>query len=254
MTVTLMQTELVWEDRDANLAHFNQLMAGILESADLIILPEMFSTGFSMNTEALAEKENGATIQWLQQKAGEMQSVLTGSVIIEEGGRYYNRLFWMRPDGTYDTYDKRHLFSMANEQDHFTAGHNRLVVELNGWRICPQICYDLRFPVWTRNRDDYDFMFFVANWPERRNFAWKSLLQARAIENQAYVVGLNRIGTDGNGVYHSGDSALIDPLGEVVFTEPDNPAIRTFTLSAERLNYVRTKFPFLQDRDDFELK
>lgn len=254
INITLLQTELVWEDKAANLAHFSQLLAGINEPTDVIILPEMFSTGFSMRPEALAEPNEGRSVQWMREKAQQLETVLTGSMMTEENGNYYNRLYWVWPDGSYQYYDKRHLFSMAQEQDHYSAGKGKLIVELKGWRIFPQVCYDLRFPVWLRNNNDYDFMFFVANWPERRNFAWKNLLQARAIENQAYVAGVNRVGTDGNGVYHSGDSTLVDPLGEVVFTEADNPAVRTFTLSAERLQHVRERYPFLNDRDTFELK
>lgn len=254
LKVTLVQTELAWEDRDANLLHFDQLLDGIDEATNLILLPEMFSTGFSMKPEGLAETLEGRTVAWLKDRATKSKAVVCGSIIIEEEGKYYNRLVWMQPDGNYHTYDKRHLFTMANEQDHYTAGKERLIVELNGWKVCPQVCYDLRFPVWNRNKGDYYVLLFVANWPERRSFAWKNLLQARAIENQAFVLGLNRVGTDGNKVYHSGDSTVLDPLGEILFTKADQAFTQTFTLSAQRLQYVREKFPFLPDRDDFEVR
>ncbi|GIV34095.1 MAG: hydrolase [Chitinophagales bacterium] len=254
LKVTLIQTSLYWENAEANLQQYAHLISQLQEETHLIVLPEMFSTGFSMRAAGLAEPMDGKTMQWMRQQAAAARAVITGSLIIRENNHYYNRLVWMRPDGSFACYDKRHMFRMANEDQHFTPGKSRLIVTLHGWRFCPQVCYDLRFPVWNRNRNDYDAFIIVANWPERRNFAWKHLLQARAIENQAYVIGVNRIGTDGNGVYHSGDSALIDPLGEVVYTEADTPFVKTLLLSAERLHYVRTKMPFLQDADDFEIK
>ncbi len=254
LKVTLIQTSLHWENIEENLKHFGQLFSKIHEQTDLIVIPEMFSTGFSMNTKRLAEKMDGKTIQWLKEQSEKTGAVITGSVIISDNGNFYNRLIWMRPDGTYDTYDKRHMFGMGEEDKFYTPGEKRLIVSLKDWKICPQVCYDLRFPVWNRNRNDYELLIFVANWPERRNFAWKHLLQARAIENQSYVIGVNRIGNDGNGIYHSGDSALIDPLGEVIFTQADTAFIKTMTISKERLEYVRAKMPFLQDADDFEIR
>ncbi len=254
LRVTLVQESLHWENVTENLRQFASFIRQFKNATDVIILPEMFSTGFSMNTSALAEEMNGKTVSWMKMMAAEVNAVITGSIIISENGNYYNRLIWMRPDGTQEHYDKRHLFSMGDEDKHYSAGNKRLIVSLNGWNICPQICYDLRFPVWNRNRNDYDLLIFVASWPEPRNFAWKHLLQARAIENQSYVIGVSRIGNDGHAIYHSGDSALIDPLGEVVFTQADTAFAKTFTISKERLEYVRSKMPFLKDADEFEIK
>lgn len=252
LKVTLVQTALHWEDVELNLAHFDNLLSKIEAPTDLIILPEMFSTGFSMNT-GLAEEMDSKTMQWMHRKSDEVRSLITGSLIIKEQDKFYNRLIWMAPSGEYQTYDKRHLFGMGNEPDFYTAGNTRLIITLKGWQINPQICYDLRFPVWNRNRGDFDCQIFIANWPERRNFAWKNLLQARAIENQAYVIGVNRIGNDGNSIYHAGDSAIIDPMGEVIFTEADTEFVRTFSISRERLNYVRNKMSFLKDADNFTI-
>ncbi len=250
INVTLIQTALHWEDAPANRAHFSELLAGIQPgSTDLILLPEMFPTGFSMKPKQLAETMDGPSIQWLHVQAAKLGAVITGSLIIKEGDKYYNRLIWMRPDGTYAQYDKRHLFSYAGEDKHYTAGKERLILELKGWRICPLVCYDLRFPVWSRNRKQYDLLLYVANWPERRSYPWKQLLIARAIENQCYVAAVNRIGADGNHINHSGDSALIDPLGEVLFTKAHEPVVQTFTLSQAHLTEVREKFRFLDDAD-----
>lgn len=252
LRITLVQTPLHWEKATENRALFDGLLADVkTSSTDLIVLPEMFSTGFSMQPDVLAEAMDGPTLEWLRAKASEKGAVITGSLIIAEHGHYYNRLVWMRPDGSYECYDKRHLFSLAGEEKYYTAGKERLIVELNGWRVCPLVCYDLRFPVWSRNRKDYDLLLYVANWPERRSYAWKQLLIARAIENQAYVAAVNRVGYDGNQVSHSGDSAIIDPLGEVLFTKPHEPFTETFTLSQTHLKEVRDKFRFLDDADNF---
>jgi len=277
LKITLIQSALHWENAEENLRHFASIIQSFKQSTDLIILPEMFTTGFSMNTETLAEEMNGRVIQWMQRLANETNAVITGSLIIREEDKYFNRLIWMRPDGTHEYYDKRHLFGLGDEHKNYSAGNKRIIVSLNGWNICPLVCYDLRFPVWCRNSqqttDDkqwndeksvdsgqwtvdlqYDLLLFVANWPERRNFAWKHLLQARAIENQSYVVGVNRISNDGNNIYHSGDSALIDPLGEIIFTQADAAFAKTFSLSKERLHQVREKMPFLRDADNFQIK
>ncbi len=254
LRITLVQTALHWEKAAENRKHFDELLLGLKPgSTDLVVLPEMFSTGFSMQPYVLAETMEGPTVIWMLQKAVELRAVITGSIIINDKGHYYNRLIWMRPDGTHATYDKRHLFSLAGEEKYYTAGKDRLIVELNGWRICPLVCYDLRFPVWSRNRKEYNLLLYVANWPERRSYAWKQLLIARAIENQSYVAAVNRIGNDGNQVSHSGDSAIIDPLGEVTFTQAHEPFIQTFTLSHAHLTEVRDKFRFLDDGDEFEV-
>lgn len=254
LNVTVVQTRLHWENAAANRAKFDALLDRLAPAAiDLIVLPEMFSTGFSMQPEKLAETMDGPTVQWMEQQAAQRQAVITGSVIITENEKYYNRLIWMRPDGTFETYDKRHLFTMANEQDHYTAGNERLIVELKGWKICPLICYDLRFPVWSRNNNAYDALIYVANWPHRRSNAWKQLLMARAIENQAYVVGVNRTGNDGNDVYHAGYSGLIGPTGDNADLHAHEDHIHTYVLSADHLELVRRRFPFLPDADQFEI-
>lgn len=255
LKITLVQTRLEWENVEKNLSLFDEVLNGIQEETDLIILPEMFSTGFTMNT-SVAESIEGKPIQWLKEKAKQKNCVITGSLMISENGKNYNRLIWMQPDGNFQTYDKRHLFRMANEQDHFTAGEKKLIVELNGWKICPMVCYDLRFPVWSRNKNlEYDVLLYVANWPERRSLAWSTLLPARAVENQCYCVGLNRIGHDGNNVNYSGDSAAYNPLGEKLSSiQPNKSKHETITLSWNFLQEYREKFPAMLDADDFEIK
>lgn len=253
ITLTFIQTNLYWENVEANLNMFSEKISSIREKTDLIILPEMFSTGFTMNNRQLAERMNGRTITWMKQMAKEKNCVITGSIIIEEKKKYYNRLIWMPPSGNFKTYDKRHLFRYANEQKYYTAGKSKLIVRLKGWRICPMICYDLRFPVWVRNQNkEYDLLIFVANWPERRNHAWKTLLLARAMENQCYVVGVNRIGNDGNNVYHSGDSVAVNFKGEVISkTAPHEESAETIMLSKKELEMWRKTFPAWMDADKF---
>lgn len=256
LKITVLQSDLHWENPGANLKMFSEKISSIEEATDLIILPEMFSTGFSMNNKAMAEKMNGSAVEWMKNTAKEKNCVVTGSLIIEEHGKYFNRLIWMRADGSCETYDKRHLFRYANEQDHYTAGNKRLIVDLKGWKICPLICYDLRFPVWARNKNkEYDLLIFVANWPERRNHPWKTLLLARAMENQAYVAGVNRIGNDGNSIYHSGDSAVINFKGEIISNiKAKEVATETVLLSKSELNEWRNDFPAWRDSDDFDIK
>jgi omega-amidase len=259
LTITAIQSTLHWEDKQANLAMFEKKIMGITEKTEIVILPEMFSTGFSMKPEMLAEKMDGETVAWMKRVAAQKRVVLTGSVIIEEEGNYFNRLIWMLPNGQYGHYDKRHLFAYANEHEHYTPGSKRLIASVKGWRILLLVCYDLRFPVWCRQmppsteggEELYDLMICVANWPERRNHAWKTLLQARAIENQCYVAGVNRVGNDGNNIFHSGDSMIVNPMGEILYTRQDEEAIHTLTLQKESLEEVRKKLPFLEDADDF---
>jgi predicted amidohydrolase len=282
LTITLIQPDLRWEDKAANLERLGARIDAIEEKTNLVILPEMFSTGFSMRPEVLAEPMNGPSVAWMKQMAARKKVILTGSLIIEEKGRYFNRLIWMLPNGQYGTYDKRHRFAYAGEHEHYTAGHKRLIASVNGWKVNLLVCYDLRFPVWSRQQlqepfepkeplepsasgqpaslpgnppavpePEYDLLIYVANWPERRSHAWKTLLQARAIENQSYVVGVNRVGNDGNNIYHSGDSMIIDPLGEVLYHAPKEESIFTCTLQPEKLEEVRTRFPFWQDADRF---
>ena len=254
LSVTLVQSPLHWEDRTANLAHFDQMLQGLQGSTDLIVLPEMFASGFSMQAAKLAEPMNGTSIKWMQQKAQALNAVITGSLIIEEKGQFFNRMVWMRPDGHFQTYDKRHLFTLAKEDEHYTAGQERVIVELKGWRIMPLICYDLRFPVWSRNNLNYDLLIYVANWPDRRRNAWQSLLKARAIENQAYTIGVNRVGTDGAGHYYSGDSALVDYAGELLYQLSHQEAVLTASLSYTKQQTFRSKLRFLDDQDIFEIK
>ena len=261
LKVTLVQTQLQWEDVEKNISMFDGLLNGIKEEPDLIVLPEMFSTGFTMNT-SIAETMNGKSIAWLKEKAKEKNCVITGSLMIRESGKNYNRMIWMQPTGNFETYDKRHLFRMANEQNHFTAGENKLIVKIKGWNVSPLICYDLRFPVWSRNAAAsrggagwYDLLIYVANWPARRSLAWNTLVPARAVENQSYVIAVNRIGADGYNVDYSGDSSAYNPLGEKLSTiQPNESKHETITLSWKFLQDYREKFPAMLDADDFEIK
>ncbi len=252
LKITVFQGHLFWENVDKNLQNITTRLGGMRTKTDLIVLPEMFSTGFTMSAEKLAEPMNGKTMKWMQTMAAQHHCVITGSIIITENGNYYNRLIWMRNDGSYEQYDKKHLFTLGREPETYTAGAKRLIVDLNGWKVCPVICYDLRFPGWLRNLDAaYDLMVVVANWPEKRAAHWRSLLPARAIENQAYIVGVNRVGHDGNEVYHSGDSTCVSPNGDVVYYKRDEEDVYTFTISAEELTKVRRYMPFLKDADHF---
>ena len=249
MNITLVQSQLYWEDIEKNLSNFEQKLETV-EQTDLIILPEMFSTGFSMNAAALAETMEGSALNWMRKTAAKKHAAITGSLIIKEDDKFYNRLIFMRPDGSFDQYDKKHLFSMAREEETYTAGTAKIIIEYLGWKICPLICYDLRFPIWNRNLEDYDLAIYVANWPDRRSYHWRSLLTARAIENQCYVAAVNRVGTDGKDLYYSGYSSLIDPAGEILYQRADSEDIQQFDISLEHLKEVRTKLPFLKDRDD----
>lgn len=257
LTITIIQTALHWEDKEKNLDMFSQKIDVISEPSDLIVLPEMFTTGFSMMPEKLAESMNDETIKWIKEKAKKKNCVITGSFICEENGKYFNRLIWMNPDGTFNTYDKRHLFRLGDEDQHYSGGDKKIIVDLKGWKICPLICYDLRFPVWSRNtqQNSYDVLIYIANWPERRSSAWKTLLPARAIENQSYVVGLNRVGHDGNGITHSGDSMAINAKGEIISKiKPNEESVETITLSYTELSEYRKLFPVMLDADSFEIK
>jgi len=254
LKITTFQAYLFWENIEKNLQNLGLRLSSIREKTDLIVLPEMFSTGFSMNPEQLAEEMDGKTMKWMHQQAKKFDCVLTGSIIIKEDNKYFNRLIWMRPDGTYEYYDKRHLFGLGEEDKHYSSGNKKLFVELNGWKICPMICYDLRFPVWLRNIDEeYDMLLIVANWPERRSLHWRTLIPARAIENQAFVVAVNRVGHDGNEIYHSGDSMCIDPNGKVIYYKPNDEDLYTFSINKEDLIAARQSFPFLKDADKFKL-
>jgi predicted amidohydrolase len=267
LNITLVQTDLHWEDKSANLQMLEEKLSNYDKSGHIIILPEMFTTGFSMNPTALAERMDGASVTWMKRMAIQKKSILTGSVIIEEedaAGRkkFFNRMIWMMPNEQFGCYDKRHLFGFAGEDMHYTAGEKRKIFSVNGWKILPQICYDLRFPVWSRQQitkneheciPEYDLIIYVANWPEKRKHAWRSLLIARAIENQCYVIGVNRIGIDGNNNNHSGNSMVISPLGEIIIEHESTASIETVSLSKSTLDESRNKFPFLRDADSFQL-
>jgi predicted amidohydrolase len=273
LIITGIQTQLHWEDKGTNLDMLEQKIFSIKEKTEIVILPEMFSTGFSMQPEKLAETMEGETLQWMKRIAAEKKIILTGSVIISQAALsgqtdYYNRLIWMLPNGESGYYDKRHRFAYAGEDEKFTAGTKRLIASVKGWKINLLVCYDLRFPVWARqaplavrrevgdeaNELEYDLLVYVANWPEKRIHAWKTLLQARAIENQCYVVGVNRIGNDGNNIYYNGESMVVDPLGEILYQKKDEEDIFTITLDKDHLNAVRENFPFWRDADEFLIK
>lgn len=256
LLVTVIQTNLHWEDKKANMQMLEEKIGNIKERTEVVVLPEMFSTGFSMKPEKLAETMEGETVQWMKRVTAERKIILTGSVIIKENDNYFNRLIWMLPNGQSGIYDKRHRFAFAGEDKHYTAGNKRLIASVKGWKINLQVCYDLRFPVWARQQSqsegpEYDVLIYVANWPERRSLAWKTLLQARAIENQCYVIGVNRVGNDGNKIYHSGDSMIIDPMGEVMYHKKDDEDVFTISLDKEHLKTIREKLPFLKDADHF---
>ena len=262
LRVTLIQASTVWHDAAANQALYGGLCLSVKGQTDLIVLPETFLSGFSTDVAANALSMQSASIEWLKTLAQECGAVVTGSIVISEGGKAFNRLIWMRPDGTHSYYDKRHLFRMAGEHERFGMGQTRLIVHLKGWRICPMVCYDLRFPVFSRNRfadakpenRDYDALIFVANWPSPRSYAWKTLLRARAIENLSYCVGVNRVGIDGNNLNYSGDSAALDFFGQPLIECGAQPQVVTTTLSWTALQEHRSRFPAYLDADEFELK
>tara|TARA_R110002072_G_scaffold114541_11_gene244635 strand:+ start:307 stop:1182 length:876 start_codon:yes stop_codon:yes gene_type:complete len=256
LKITLVQSDLVWEDPSKNLENFDKCLNLSDNLGHLVILPEMFATGFSMQPQkfAINSKPQHQGLTWMLKTAEEKKLAICGSLISEEDGKYFNRLYFVLPNGEYHTYNKRHLFSLAGEEKIYSPGDTKLVIDYLGWRINPLICYDLRFPVWCRNDAEIDLQIFVANWPERRSEAWKSLLKARAIENMCFVAGLNRIGDDGNGIYHSGDSCLFNELGDLVSDIPSGKAsIKTYTLGKNALMKSRNRFGFLNDRDGFKL-
>lgn len=279
--VTIIQSELYWEDIDRNLGNFEHKINNISESPDIIVLPEMFNTGFTMHPDKCAEDIDGRTVNWLKEQAKKKNAVIIASLIIKESNsnklstineeRFYNRLIWMNPDGTFSKYDKRHLFRLGKENQFYTPGSEMLITHLKGWKFKPLVCYDLRFPVWAKNKlvnsesiinsqlsivnsFDYDCLLYLANWPSSRIHAWRSLLVARAIENQSYVIGVNRIGKDGDGVAHCGDSLIIDYRGNILYdANSDVEALHTITLSLEELSQYRQKFAFALDWDKFKI-
>jgi len=254
LNITTIQSAIIWEDIEANLAMFSKKIGGLSNQTDLVILPEMFTTGFSMNAAPLAEEMNGKTVAWMKEEAASLGAAIAGSFIVKDGRKFFNRLVWMFPDGHFETYDKRHLFKLADEHKTYSAGNRKQVVNWKGWKICPQICYDLRFPVWSRNTEGYDLLIYIASWPERRSSHWKQLLIARAIENQSYVIGVNRVGTDGKNFSYTGDTSVIDYSGKVLYRVSETEDIFTTTLSHQALSQYREVLPFLADRDGFEIE
>ena len=268
---TIIQTALSWEDKGANLEALSKKIMAIGEPTEIIVLPEMFTTGFSMQPALFAETMEGPTVQWMRRLAETKKSIITGSVIIEENGNYYNRLIWMLPNGELGYYDKRHLFAFAGEHEFYCEGNKRLIASVKGWKINLQICFDLRFPVWTRqqlatsNKEsnaqntnvaglEYDVLLYVANWPEKRNHAWKTLLTARSIENQCYTIGVNRVGLDGKNIMHSGDSMVVGPLGEFLYHCAYEEDIFHITLQKEELVKTREQVPFWKNADFFNIE
>ncbi|MBP6456705.1 MAG: amidohydrolase [Chitinophagaceae bacterium] len=250
---TLIQANLIWENVDENLANFEKKINAISNPTHVVVLPEMFNTGFSMNATQLAENMDGKTMMWMKKMAKEKKIILCGSLMIKESDFFYNRMIWMQPDGKYFFYDKRHLFSLAGEEKVFTKGENRVIVQVGGWRILLQVCYDLRFPVWSRqqNNNEYDVVLYVANWPDKRILAWNTLLQARAIENLSYSIGVNRVGHDEKGNNYIGNSKVFSPLGEQLIKNSESDEVLQVVLEKDKLNEIRSQFNFLSDKDDF---
>ncbi len=253
LKISCIQSNLYWKDIEKNLAQFEEKIYPITET-DIIVLPEMFTTGFIMEPENFAEKMDGRSVSWMKKMAATKETLVIGSLIIEEEKKYYNRLLAVFPDGNIEYYNKRHLFAMAGENRHYVQGSKNLIFNYKTWRIKTLICYDLRFPVWSRNQDNYDLLIYVANWPSTRSFHWKILLQARAIENQAFVVGVNRVGNDGNNISHSGDTSVFDPLGHLLSSiEPNEEKSETIILNKSHLEETRQKLPFAKDSDKFQI-
>ena len=258
LKIAYIQTELYWQNPQANRAMFEEKIWELSSPVDLIILPEMFTTGFSMEAASFAEVMGTTSVKWMAQMAAQTKAVITGSLIIKDKSNYYNRLIWMYPEGNYRYYDKRHLFRYAGEDKHYQPGSEKLIVDLKGWKICPLICYDLRFPAWSRNLFDngnaaYDLLIYTANWPERRIKAWDSLLQARAIENLSYVAGINRVGNDENGISYCGHSAAFDFQGETLHASQEQDEVAVVELSYDELTKFRERFPFYLDADHFNI-
>ncbi|MES2573462.1 MAG: amidohydrolase [Bacteroidota bacterium] len=254
MKIALIQSTLFWENSKASRNHFEVKINAIAEKVDLIVLPEMFSTGFTMNPKAVAETMEGETILWMQSLAKTKSIAITGSVVIKEKDNFYNRLVFAFPSGEIQFYDKRHLFTLAGEDKVYTVGNNKLIIEYKGWKICPLVCYDLRFPVFSRNVEDYDLLLYVANWPKSRIQAWDILLRARSVENMCYTIGVNRVGFDNNNFEHNGHSQTVDFLGNYILEPQETEDIFLVELNKEKLFEARKKLGFLNDRDSFELK
>lgn len=260
LKIALVQANLEWKDKRANFLKFEEFLQSQKEKPDIIILPEMFATGFVTEPADMAEDMSGETVSWLVAQAKTYNCAITGSVIIKENNDYYNRLVWVQHTGEIFTYDKRHLFTYGNEHAQYKAGSERLIVDVLGWKVCPLICYDLRFPVWSKNTFadgvyGYDLLLYIANWPTARSFAFRQLLVARAIENQCYVAGVNRVGIDGNGVYHQGDSCVLDFKGNhLAEMKPDTEGIAYVNLNYEQLKQARDGFPVGADWDIYKIQ
>ena len=255
MIVSSIQQDLQWEDSVSNLKKFEVQLAQLHPSVDLVLLPEMFTTGFTMHPEGVAEPMEGPSHQWMKRQAKAYGAVFCGSLVIEEAGKYFNRLLWVDPGGQTSYYDKRHLFSLVGEEKIYRPSTSRApIFEWKGWKICPLICYDLRFPVYSRNSEGYDLLIYVANWPSRRAFAWQTLLRARAIENQAYCIGVNRIGTDANGIAYQGDTMVLDFKGETIAHIAHKPQVVQVELDLQELSEFREKYAFLKDQDEFDIR
>lgn len=253
LRIALIQPDLIWEDPRANLEMLDEMVTRVPLDTDLLLLPETFSTGFTMQSELFAEQEDGPSVGWMEKIARKLGTYIAGSLIIRDEGGIHNRLYWISPEGTRESYDKRHLFRMGREDRHFIAGTARKVFQLGDFSFLPQICYDLRFPVFSRNRGDYDVLFYVASWPASRQMVWETLLRARAIENQCYVVGVNRTGRDGEGVDHAGGSCMIDPMGRVVASLDQRPGVLKGILDYQEVKAFRENFPAWKDADRFDL-
>jgi predicted amidohydrolase len=261
LSVSAIQADLAWQDKQANLQQFTEKISGLKGKTEIVVLPEMFSTGFNTDPGGLAETMEGPTVRWMKEMAKQNKVIITGSLIIEEGKKFFNRLLWVLPDGQIGHYDKRHLFAYAGEDQQYAPGEHRLIASVKGWKINLLVCYDLRFPVWARqssskSRDEpeYDLLIYVANWPDKRIHAWKILLQARAIENQAYVIGVNRVGKDAKNLNYSGDSMAVDGMGEIIYQSTGKEESFTCVLDKEKLNAIRDRLPFWKDRDKFRIE
>ncbi len=251
LKITIIQPDIIWENVQANLGKYSEMISGVGKT-DVLILPEMFTTGFSMQPGKLKETMDGISVQWMKTTAAQKNASIVGSLIIEEDGKVFNRAVWVFPDGSTQFYNKHHLFTMGQEHLHYSAGNEKMIVEFRGWKFCPLICYDLRFPVWGRNTENYDVLIYMANWPSPRHHHWKALLNARAVENQSYCIGVNRTGNDGAGLQYIGDSAIISPKGFAEFMGEDEN-VKTFEISYSELHDYRKSFPFLDDRDEFQI-
>ncbi len=255
LKIAMLQSDLIWHNAAHNRKNFSEKINQIEEQVDLIILPEMFSTGFTMHPQDIFETMEGETVKWMQKTATEKKLAIAGSVVILEGGKYYNRFLFVHPSGEINFYDKRHLFTLAGEDKVYESGIEKLIVVYKGWRICPMVCYDLRFPVWARNVEDFDLLIYVANWPKIRIAAWDTLIKARSIENMCYTIGVNRVGIDANNYEYNGHSAAFNCLGEqVVETRENMEEITVFTIDKNHISKIRNKLGFLNDRDTFEIK